>query len=99
MIRYQPTGRTNWLMSPLRDLSSGGARFLSEHVFNAGDIFEMQLMLPNSTQPVQLKARIAWIKPWRGTLMEVGVTFNPGDAGIQRVLDEAIGRLIDRKPI
>ena len=97
MVRYQPPGKTAWLMSPLRDLSSGGARFLSEHAFTAGDLFEMQLVLPSTPQPVPLKARVAWAKPWRGGLLEIGVTFSPGDAGIQRTVDDAINRLLGRQ--
>mgnify|MGYP001562360010 FL=1 len=44
-----------------------------------------------------LKARVAWTKPWRAGLLEVGITFDPGDALIQRTIDEAISRLLGRK--
>jgi Tfp pilus assembly protein PilZ len=98
MVRYQPPGKNAWLMSPLRDLSSGGARFFSEHVFTGGDVFEVQLVLPSSAQPVPLKARVAWVKPWRAGLLEIGITFDPGDVGVQRTIDEAVSRLIGRKP-
>lgn len=97
MVRYQPPGERAWLISPLRDLSGGGARFLSEHAFAEGDAFEIQLVLPASAQPVPLKARVAWVKPWRAGLVEVGVTFDPGDVGIQRTIDEAVSRLLGRK--
>ena len=97
MLRYQPPGKSTWLLSPLRDLSSGGARFLSEHDFAGGEVFEMQLVLPTSTQPVQMKARVAWVKPWRAGLVEVGVTFDPGDMGVQRTIDEAITKLLGPK--
>jgi hypothetical protein len=97
MVRYQAPGTPAWLMSPLRDLSSGGARFLSEHPFAAGDVFEIQLVLPNTVQPVHLKARAAWVKPWRAGLVEIGVTFNPGDRGVQATIDEAVNRILQRK--
>ena len=97
MVRYQPPGRGVWLMSPLKDLSSGGARFLSEHAFTAGEAFEVQLILATSSQPVQLKARVAWVKPWRAGLREIGLTFDAGDVGIQRTIDEAVNRLLGRK--
>ncbi|OGX29396.1 MAG: hypothetical protein A3B78_01145 [Omnitrophica WOR_2 bacterium RIFCSPHIGHO2_02_FULL_67_20] len=97
MVRYQPSGKSTWLMSPLRDLSSGGARFLSEHAFAAGAVFEIQIVLPTASQPVPLKARVAWVKPWRAGLLEVGITFDPGDALIQRTIDEAISRFLGRK--
>ena len=98
MVRYQPPGKRAWLMSSLRDLSGGGARFFSEHVFAAGEMFEIKLILPTSSYPVQLKACVAWVKPWRAGLLEVGVTFDPGDVGVQRMIDEAVSRLLGRKP-
>jgi hypothetical protein len=97
MIRYQPQGGATWFMSPLLDLSSGGARFRSEHLFAAGEGFDIQLVLPNATQPVLLKAHTAWAKPWRAGLIEIGITFDPGDTGIQRTIDEAVGRLLQRR--
>ena len=97
IIRYQPPGNSAWLMSPLRDLSSGGARFLSEHAFAGGEVFDVQLVLPTASRPVPLKARVAWAKPWRAGLLDVGITFDPGDALIQRTIDEAISRLLGRK--
>ena len=97
MVRYQPPGQSTWLISPLRDLSSGGARFLSEHAFKGGEVFEVRIVLPTASQPVPLKARVAWTKPQRSGLLEIGITFNPGDAGIQRTIDEAISRFLDRK--
>ena len=98
IVRYQPPGKHTWLMSPLRDLSGGGARFFSEHAFTAGEAFEIQLILSTSSHPVQLKARVAWVKPWRAGLLEVGVTFDPGDVGVQRTVDAAVSRLLGRKP-
>jgi Tfp pilus assembly protein PilZ len=97
MVRYQPPGRGAWLMSPLKDLSSGGARFLSEHPFAVGEVFEIQLVLPTSSQPVPLNARVTWTKPWRAGLVEVGLTFDPGDVGVQRTIDDAVNRLLQRK--
>jgi len=49
LVRYQPPveGAAEWLVSPLRDLSSGGARFLSEHPFAMGETFDLQ---QNATQ-------------------------------------------------
>ena len=97
MLRYQPPGKTVWLISSLRDLSSGGARFRSEHPFLVGDNFEIQLVLPTSTQPVSLKARATWVQPWRAGLVEVGLTFDPGDVGVQQTIDDAVTRLLGRK--
>ena len=99
MIRYRPSGKeqAGWLVSPLRDLSGGGARFISEYPFFAGDAFEIQLLLPASKQPVSLKARVAWVKSAHMGLSEVGVTFDPGDTGIQQAIDQAVTHFLDKQ--
>ena len=97
IARYRPvTGNTGWLMSPLRDLSSGGARFLSEHPFLAGETVEMQLILPTSSQPVLLRARVAWAKPAKLGTVELGVAFDPEDTGVQRAIDKAVVYLLTK---
>lgn len=99
MARYVVPGRSpkQWLVSPLRDLSSGGARFLSETPFAVGDTFELQLVLPNAQQPVLLKAKIAWIRPGPMSMQEVGVTFDPGDSAMQAVIDAAVARFVEKE--
>ena len=92
MVRYRPARKeqTGWLLSPLRDLSSGGARFISEYPFFVGDTFEMQLLLPASKEPLPLKARVAWVKTAHVSMSEIGVTFDPGDTAIQQAIDQAV---------
>jgi len=96
MARYRTTRvpEAAWLMSPLRDLSGGGARFLSEYAFEAGELMELQLLLPNAPKPIELKAKVAWMKPMPTRFTELGVTFDPGDTAVQRVIDEAIVRFL-----
>ena len=99
MVRYRPIsagGGGGWLVSPLRDLSSGGARFISEHPFTPGEAFEMQLLLPISTQPIAMKARVAWVKTRTMSMVEMGITFDPGDIALQRTIDAAISRFIQK---
>lgn len=98
MARYRvpPNNTTNWLVSPLRDLSSGGARFLSEHPFKVGEELEMALLLPASPQPIVVRARVAWTKSWRAGLVDLGVTFEVGDAAIQQQLNVAIEHFLHR---
>ena len=92
MVRYRVTvpQDTVWLVSPLRDLSSGGARLLSERSLVVGDQMELQLILPMAPQPVPLKARVAWVKPAPLSTVEIGVTFDPQDAGVQQTIDNAV---------
>lgn len=87
----------SWLVSPLRDLSSGGARFLCERRLVVGDLLEMQLILPVAAQPVPLTARVAWVKPGPLNMVEVGVTFDPGDSAIQQTIDDAVTHFLKKR--
>ena len=100
MARYRMTfpQDTVWLVSPLRDLSSGGARFLSERPLAAGDTMDLQLILPLSKEPLLLKARVAWAKPGTMNMMEVGVTFDAGDTAIQHTIDQAVSHFLKKTP-
>ena len=92
LARYQRHGPTGagWCVSPLRDLSSGGARFLSERPFAVGELFKLQLLLPNTPEPIWVMTRVAWVKPTVMGMQELGVAFDAGDAAIQRLIDEAV---------
>ena len=94
LARYRPPGApgATWLVSPLRDLSSGGARVFSEYVFAVGELFKLQLLLPVAAEPVWVMARVAWVKPGVMKMVELGVTFDAGDAANQRLIDEAVAR-------
>ena len=58
---------------------------------------ELQLLLPVPEQPLQLSARVAWVKSANPTLREVGVTFDPGDVGIQQLIDQVVTRFLDKQ--
>ena len=100
MVRYRASGLSEgatWLVSPMRDLSSGGARFLSERSQVVGNALELQLILPMSSQPVSLKARVTWVKPAPLNMVELGVTFDPGDTAIQEVINSAVAHFLRKK--
>jgi len=99
IVRYRRPveGSAEWLVSPLRDLSSGGARFLSEHPFTAGETFELHLLLPAAQQPVMLLARVAWARAAQMQMTEVGVTFDAHDAAIQRLIDTAVKHFLHQQ--
>ena len=94
LARYRLPGEpgATWLVSPLRDLSSGGARFFSEYAFAVGELFKLQLLLPVAAEPVWVMARVAWVRPGIMKMVELGVTFDAGDAAIQRLIDETVAR-------
>lgn len=98
MARYAIPLRSpkQWLISPLKDLSSGGARFISEHKFSVNETFDLQLVLPTINEPVALSATIAWVRPGPMNMFEVGITFSPGDTAMQAVIDAAVARFVGR---
>ena len=97
MIRYRRESEAAWLVSPLRDLSSGGARFFSERPFEVGALLEAQLALPVSAQPIAVNVKVAWAKPAPLNMVEVGVTFDPGDTMLQQTIDAAVAHFLSRK--
>jgi Tfp pilus assembly protein PilZ len=99
MVRYRLESPlvSDWLVSPLRDLSSSGARFLSEQPFKAGQFIELQLLLPFAHEPLALRARVAWTKPARLGMLEIGVTFEVGDPAVQRVIDTGVAHLLQKQ--
>lgn len=99
IVRYRcpEAGQTVWLVSPLRDVSSGGARFLSEQTVAIGRTIEMQLMLPTASQPVSLLARVVRTKPAQTGLIEVGVTFSTADVAVQRAIDRAVAHFLHKQ--
>ena len=99
MVRYRnpKKGGASWLISPLRDLSSGGARFLSESMVEANTDLEIQLVLPGSRDPVSLKTRVAWVKAAPLGMVELGVTFEPDDVAVQQIIDAAVAHFLHKQ--
>ena len=75
-----------WQVAPLRDVSVAGARFLSEHAFEAGTVLRAKLRLPTSRAAVPLSVRVAWSRPVEGSwnLTEHGVTFEVQNATVRQ---------------
>src|SRR3989338_7885914 len=65
LVRYPDRRKhpASWRTAPLRDLSVGGARFLCECRFYAGERITLALVLPAVDKPVPVQARIVWAKP------------------------------------
>lgn len=102
MVRYRAANMedSHWMLSPLKDFSTRGARFVSEPGLQNGDAVELQLMLPMRKEPLVLVARLAWTKPFGdGSLVEQGVEFDAKDTPIQALLEDAVAHfLTQRKP-
>ena len=86
MVRYRRPSDRGWSVSPLRDLSSSGARFLSEQVLPVGTTLDLQLVLPTTKEPLALQARVARIIPGPMDLAEYGVIFEVNAAGVQEIV-------------
>ena len=98
MVRYRAAGQAqgNWFVSPLRDLSSHGARFLSEQPFAVGSLLEVALVLPTMPKPILVQANVVWTKPWRIGLTELGIAFDAGD-DVTRQLQASVARFLRKE--
>ncbi len=92
MVRYRAkdTPTATWSLSPLRDLSGSGARFICEATFSVGTVLELQLLLPQAKKPLPLLGRVAWTKPGPLNLAEHGVIFEAVDAVAQQRIEAAV---------
>ena len=91
-----------WGVSPLRDISKSGVRFLSEQSFEVGTDLTLRFLFPFSTQTLIVPARVAWVKvaqmkTWQ--LMECGVTFHVTAPELQSQIDRVIEQFLGRQDI
>ena len=78
MMRYRSpaSGKTQWMVSPLRDISAMGIRFIGDTGFPVGTVLEVQMQLPMTTKPLTVMARVVWLRGGTGGKMaEHGVEF------------------------
>ena len=96
LIRYRgptmPEG--TWLISPLRDFSSSGARFLTERFFRVGESLDIQLVLPVARDPAVLTGHVVWKRPSTMGLTELGVTFTAERPETQQLIDVAVAQFL-----
>ena len=99
MLRYRPAQPTtaSWSVTPLLDLSSYGARFLSDQPLAKGQALEMHFMLPGSLVPVALGGEVAWVKTGgKLGLAAVGVSFTVPSETAHALLDQAVQHFLKR---
>ena len=99
IVRYPSlaSGPGFWLVSTLRNFSTGGARFFCERTFQVGETMIAQLILPTSREPVVLKARVVWTKPSPFGMADLGVSFEPSDAHAKQALTNAANFFLTKK--
>ena len=93
IVRYHVPGAEGWYVSPLRDLSRTGARFLFEGFVSVGDLLGLWIGPPMFTEPVKISARVVWHHTGYATrlpLMECGVQFEQLESGVRRVIENDV---------
>jgi hypothetical protein len=62
MVKYRcpSTGQATWMMSPIKNMSATGIRFIAEKSYPQGAVLELQLYLPTSPEPLTLEGVIVW---------------------------------------
>lgn len=95
MVRYY--WQDSWHISPLKDFSASGARFVSEYPFAAGELLDAQLILPLARQPIAARARVVWVKPSSLGLAELGVTFELGDTEAKQAIEAAVAHFLRKQ--
>ncbi len=98
LIRYRPQGRVdlNWHMSPLRDLSQSGARFVSEQAFSLGTALEVQLTLPIRRESIRAGAKIIRTHALSPQLFEYGIAFGPLASDVQHSIDVTVDHFMKK---
>jgi len=93
IVKYRcpEIGQTEWLMSPMRNLSVSGVRFIGEHGFAMGSVLDLQLCLPNAAQPITAKGLVVWTRRLDpGPMSEHGVTFSEADPATTQQIAQAV---------
>ncbi len=83
-----------WFISPLKDVSLKGARFLTECEFKPGSRLVLHVALPSSREPRVLCATVNRIRLAADALWEVGVEFEALQPEDRRCLQEAVERVL-----
>jgi hypothetical protein len=62
MVKYRcpALGQTAWMVSPIKDLSATGIRFIAESAYPKDAVLELQLFLPTGTDPMPLSGVVVW---------------------------------------
>jgi hypothetical protein len=96
--RLASAGAGQWRMSPLKDLSATGVRFIAEGGFPLGSALELQLCLPSRAQPLSVAGIVRWAGAvGAGALTEHGVSFSQPDAAAQQQIAQAVEFFLNKE--
>ena len=63
LVKFRLPADEKWHMTPLKDLSATGLRFMAEVPCADGTALELQLLLPTIATPLRLAGRVSWARP------------------------------------
>ena len=90
--------QAQWQMTPLKDLSHSGLRFIAEAICDVGLSLELQLLLPTLATPLRLTGRIVWSQPSSiAPLVEYGVEFTELSATQREAIDTLVTLYLSRQ--
>lgn len=76
LVKFRFLNEDKWQMTPLKDISASGIRFMAERSCDAGAGLELQLLLPTVAAPLRLGGRVNWVRPASiAHLFDYGVEF------------------------
>lgn len=99
IVRYRcpEIGQTQWLVSPIKDLSTVGLRFFGEYGYTIGTELELELSLPLAPKPLPGTGRVIWQRRQGTTKMtEHGVEFVDFDPPAHQVIAQTVKALAQK---
>ena len=76
LVKFRLVSDEKWHMTPLKDMSATGIRFMAEVPCDEGAALELQLLLPTIATPLRLAGRVSRVRPASiPQLFEYGVEF------------------------
>ena len=60
----------------LRDASAQGARILSRDKMSIHDPVDIEIKLPDSSDPVELSGEVVWVRQAEASIWDIGVKFS-----------------------
>ena len=101
MVKYRcpSLGHAQWMMSPIKDLSAVGLRFVGEFAFARGTDIELQIILPILQEPLPARGVIVWQRPASAPkTYEHGVEFSDSDPAVFEQLSQAVDHFLRKAP-
>ena len=88
-----PSDEPRLITALTRDVSLGGARILTDKLFEIGTSLRMTLYLSKSKQIIKFRADVRWNRMIEGGLYEMGVEFEHGiPAGVLVLINHLFGK-------